>query len=153
VLSPSSTIPTIHPTTYVPRGANILRLIFHDQFPAFVQSYDSLYAKDYGKLRLQRISHVAERFESCGDYTNGIARIQCSNPACGLEYFRPFSCKGFYLCPSCTQKRTLMFAEHLEEQLLTLPHRQFVFSIPKPSASSSVTTRGCSLQFFLSSSP
>jgi len=132
VLSPSFTIPTARPTTYVPRGANILRLIFHDHFHAFADVYDSLYAQDYGKFRLERISHVAERFESCGDYTKGIARIQCCNPECRLEYFRPFSCKGFYLCPSCSQKRTLLFAEYLDEQLLfTLPHRQFVFSIPK----------------------
>ena len=132
MLSPSSTIPTAHPTTYVPRGANILHLIFPEHFPAFAQSYDSLYAKDYGRFRLDRISRVAERFETCGDYTKGIARIQCSNPECRLEYFRPFSCKGFYLCPSCSQKRTLLFAEYLDEQLLLeLPHRQFVFSIPK----------------------
>ena len=66
MLSPSFTIPTTRPTTSVPRGANILRLIFHDHFPAFAQSYDSLYAQDYGTFRLERISHVAERFESCG---------------------------------------------------------------------------------------
>ena len=48
------------------------------------------------------------------------------------DYFRPFSCKGFYLCPSCSQKRRLLFAEHLtNEVLLDLPHRQFVFTIPK----------------------
>jgi len=75
---------------------------------------------------------VVDRFESCGDYTKGIARIQCTNPECRAEFFRPFSCKGFYLCPSCSQKRTLLFAEYLDEQLLlNLPHRQFVFSIPK----------------------
>ncbi len=46
--------------------------------------------------------------------------------------FRPFSCKGFYLCPSCSQKRTLLFAEHLtNDVLLDLPHRQFVFTMPK----------------------
>ena len=73
VLSPSSTIPTEQPTTYVPRGANILRRIFHDHFPAFVQSYDSLDAQDYGKFRLERISRVAERFESCSDYTPAAA--------------------------------------------------------------------------------
>ena len=34
--------------------------------------------------------------------------------------------------PSCSQKRTLLFAEHLnEEVLLRLPHRQFVFTFPK----------------------
>jgi len=48
---------------------------------------------------------------------------------CRHECFRPFSCKGFNLCPSCSQKRTLLFAEYLDEQLLfTLPHRQFVFT-------------------------
>jgi hypothetical protein len=62
-------------------------------------------------------------------YIQGVARIQCTNPDCRLEYFRPFSCKGFYLCPSCSQKRTLLFAEYVDQQLLlTLPHRQFVFS-------------------------
>ena len=91
MLSASSTIPTAHPSTYVPRGANILRRIFHDHFPAFAQSYDSLYAQDFGKFRLQRISHVAGKLESCGDYTKGIARIQCSNPECRLEYFRKHS--------------------------------------------------------------
>ena len=71
VLSASSTIPTAHPSTYIPRGANILRRIFHDHFSAFVQSYDSLYAKDFGKFGLERISHVVDKFESCGDYTQG----------------------------------------------------------------------------------
>jgi len=41
------------------------------------------------KFRLERISRVAERFESCGDYTKGIACIQCSNPSCRFEHFRP----------------------------------------------------------------
>jgi hypothetical protein len=36
------------------------------------------------------------------------------------------------LCPSCSQKRSLLFAEYLDEQLLlALPHRQFVFTLPK----------------------
>jgi len=48
------------------------------------------------------------------------------------DYIPTFSCKGFSLCPSCSQKRTLLFAEHLtNEVLLDLPHRQFVFTMPK----------------------
>ena len=74
----------------------------------------------------------ARGFRTCGDYRLGVARIRCTNPACGHDYFRPFSCKGFYLCPSCSQKRTLLFAEHLaNEVLLDLPDRQFVFTMPK----------------------
>ena len=49
-----------------------------------------------------------------------------------MEYFRPLSCRGFHLCPSCSQRRSLLFAEYLDEQLLfALPHRQFVFTLPK----------------------
>ncbi|MEE8441552.1 MAG: transposase zinc-binding domain-containing protein [Spirochaetia bacterium] len=83
-------------------------------------------------FRLERIGDIGERFRTCGDYRLGVSRIRCTNPACGQDYFRPFSCKGFYLCPSCSQKRTLLFAEHLaNEVLLELPHRQFVFTMPK----------------------
>ncbi len=39
---------------------------------------------------------------------------------------------GFYLCPSCSQKRALLFGEYISnEVLLTLPHRHFVFTFPK----------------------
>ena len=62
----------------------------------------------------------------------GIARIQCTNPECREEFFRPFSCKGFHLCPSCSQKRTLLFAEYAaNELLLRLPHRLVTLSMPK----------------------
>ena len=48
------------------------------------------------------------------------------------ENARPFSCKVFYLCPSCSQKRTLLFGEYMNERLLlVLPHRQMVFTFPK----------------------
>ncbi len=35
-----------------------------------------------------------------------------------FSYFRPFSCKTFHLCPSCDQKRTILYAEYLAEELL-----------------------------------
>lgn len=71
-----------------------------------------------------------EQFACCADWTKGVARIRCED--CGHSYFRPFSCKVFHLCPSCDQKRTLLYAEYLSEDLLlNLPHRQFVFTIPK----------------------
>ena len=71
-----------------------------------------------------------EQFSGCADWAKGVARIRC--PDCGHSYFRPFSCKVFHLCPSCDQKRPLLYAEYLAEDLfLDLPHRQFVFTIPK----------------------
>ena len=33
---------------------------------------------------------AANRFCSCGDYLQGVARIRCTNPECGNDYFRPF---------------------------------------------------------------
>jgi len=133
VLSPSSTIPTAHSTTYVPRAANILRLIFHDHFHTFADAYDSLYAQDYGKFRLQRISRVVDRFAICGDYTKGIVRIRSHGiprhsvlkPRMPPRVFSSFFLQDFLPLP-------LLFAEYLDEQLLLmLPHRKFVFSIPK----------------------
>ena len=59
------------PHNYVPQGANTLLHIFHDHFHAFADAYDSPYAQDYGKFRLERISHMAERIESCGDDMKG----------------------------------------------------------------------------------
>jgi hypothetical protein len=48
------------------------------------------------------------------------------------ELFRPFACQGFHLCPSCSQKRTLLFAEFLSHRLLLrLPHRVLTFTVPK----------------------
>jgi hypothetical protein len=38
----------------------------------------------------------------------------------------------FSICPSCGQKRTLLPGEYLSQDLLLqLPHRQFVFTLPK----------------------
>jgi hypothetical protein len=120
------------PLAYGQHGTNILQHVFRDHFGPFVAEYDSRYAKEMGNFRLERISRVATRFLTCGDYRQGVARIRCSNPECRHEYFRPFSCKSFFLCPSCSQKRTLLFAEYLDERLLlALPHRQFVFTLPK----------------------
>jgi hypothetical protein len=117
---------------YVPRGRNELHTIFERHFAYFCEQYDEKYAATYGMYRLERIQRIGERFSTCGDYLQGVARIRCTNPECGHDYFRPFSCKGFYLCPSCSRKRTILFAEHLtNEVLLRLPHRQFVFTLPK----------------------
>ncbi len=58
------------------------------------------------------------------------ARIYCDN--CGHDYLLAFSCKARYFCPSCHQKRMLAYGEWVEENVLApVPHRQYVFSLPK----------------------
>ena len=113
-------------------GQNVLQRIFKDHFEEFKDQYNERYARIYGNFRVDRITEVVEDFLKCGDFKEGVARVKCRNPDCGHDYFVPLSCLSFYLCPSCHQKRTLLFGEQIaNEVLLKLPHRQFVFAIPK----------------------
>jgi len=53
-------------------------------------------------------------------------------PNVATIFSSPFPARASISAPSCSQKRTLLFANYLADHLLlTLPHRQFVFSIPK----------------------
>jgi hypothetical protein len=113
-------------------SGNYLVGIHTPGYTEFENIYNDVYAKDYGIYRLERIGEAVNKFKDCGDWLHGVARIKCTNRDCKHEYFRPFSCKQWYLCPSCHQKRMLLLSEHLsQEVLLRLPHRQFVFTIPK----------------------
>ena len=115
---------------YRPREPNVLQRLFRERFLAFASLYDEKYAGEYGKFRLPLIQRTAESFNLCGDWKQGIARVRC--PECEYDLFVSFSCKSFHLCPSCSQKRTLLLGEYLSSYLiLQLPHRQFVFTIPK----------------------
>ncbi|MFQ5528329.1 MAG: transposase zinc-binding domain-containing protein, partial [Thermoanaerobaculia bacterium] len=63
-------------------------------------------------------------------FDQGVARVRC--PDCRHEFLVAFSCKLRGLCPSCHQKRELLWAEWAERELLEdVPHRQVVFTIPK----------------------
>ncbi len=73
---------------------------------------------------------VLNRFIDCGDLHKGFARIYCDE--CGHDYLLAFSCKTRYFCPSCHQKRMLAYGDWVEEEvLLPVPHRQYVFTLPK----------------------
>ena len=76
----------------IARGKNQLHTIFENHFSEFCDQYDERFAQKYGRFRLRRIESVAERFGTCGDYRHGVARIRCTNPECGHDHFRPFSC-------------------------------------------------------------
>ena len=107
-------------------------MLFKKHFQSIAEQYESIYAVIYGRFRIERITEVVGKFILCGDYSQGVARIQCTNPECKYEYFRLFSCKSFYFCPSCSQKRTLLFSEYMRDHpLLSLLHRQFVFMVPR----------------------
>lgn len=90
-------------------ASNLQKILDYFKRPIKVEvqtEYDARHAQELGNFRIERIARVATRFLTCGDYRQGLARIRCSNPECRQEYFRLFSCRGFYLCPSCSQKRS-----------------------------------------------
>jgi hypothetical protein len=129
---PLAQLQTCEPAEYIQRSPNLLKAILQKHFQSFAEKFSEKYNTEYGKIRLERFTSFKDSLISCGDCTKGIARIQCSNPNCRHEFFLPFSCKKFYFCPSCSQKRSILFGEHIsDEVLLRLPHRHFVFAFPK----------------------
>lgn len=103
--------------------------LIQEQFPTFQAVYALRYQERYGYWR-PIVSRVVEAFLRCGDLQQGFARVRCAD--CGHEVFVAFSCKQRCLCPSCHEKRALGTALHVSETVCAaVPHRQFVFTIPK----------------------
>jgi len=66
----------------------------------------------------------------CGDLRCGFARLWCAT--CRKDLLLPYSCRRRCFCPSCHQKRALLFAERVDQEVLgDLPVRQYVVTIPK----------------------
>lgn len=66
----------------------------------------------------------------CGDLREGFARVRC--PDCCHEYLLSYSCKGRWFCPRCHAKKVVQFGVLLGSTILSpLPHRQYVFTLPK----------------------
>ena len=116
---------------YRPRRARespLYRLV-EDLFDTLVGVHEERFEPQYGHLR-----HVArcalERFLDCGILDHGFARVVCER--CKAEFLVAFSCKARILCPSCHAKKLEIWADWLEHELLyAVPHRQFVFTVPK----------------------
>jgi hypothetical protein len=77
-----------------------------------------------------RFGSAGQKFLKCGDLKEGFARLKCNK--CGKEIFVAFSCRQRCCCPSCHQKRALLLALHLGDDVLEqVAHRRLVFTIPK----------------------
>ncbi|MGB6000365.1 MAG: transposase zinc-binding domain-containing protein, partial [Thermoanaerobaculia bacterium] len=81
--------------------------------------YEERFEPTHGYLR-RFVEPAVYRYLDCGIFDQGVARIRC--PECRHEFLVAFSCKLRALCPSCHQKRELLW---------DVPHRQVVFTIPK----------------------
>ena len=116
---------------YKPRKPRLSPLYhsIQNHFAEFESVYEERYQKKYGVLR-DVVREVVYKYLGCGDLRRGFARIKCKG--CNHEVLLAFSCKGRYFCPSCHQKRVLMFGEWITEEIFyPPPHRQYVFTVPK----------------------
>ena len=76
------------------------------------------------------VDRVVGKFLECGDLAKGFARIGACG--CGKEHLLPFSCKCRNFCPSCHQKKVLLFGEQVRHEIVyPVPHRQYVLTVPK----------------------
>ena len=111
-----------------PQDSGYYRCV-EDNFETFIGIYDEYFSRQYGFWR-PYVEQVIYRYLDCGNLHNGFARVKCED--CGHEYLLAFSCKRRHFCPSCHQKRVVEFGEWLcMDVLKKIPHRHFVFSIPK----------------------
>jgi ribosomal protein S27E len=103
--------------------------LVREHFGEFRAVYPDRYAGKFGFWR-PVFDKAVHEFLTCGDLREGFARVRC--PDCRHEFFVAFSCKQRCICPSCQQKRTVLLGIHVAEDVcLRVPHRQFVWTIPK----------------------
>jgi len=111
-----------------PQASDLWRLMDR-HFDAFQRVYDERFQAKYGFWR-PIVERSVTAFLRCGDLHEGFARVRC--PDCQHEMFVAFSCKQRCTCPSCHQKRTLLTALHVAEEVCSpVAHRQVVLTIPK----------------------
>ena len=126
VVSCSAPLPLYQPRD--PHASDLWQLL-DQHFDTFRQVYDERYQAKYGFWR-PVINLSVAAFLKCGDLQQGFARIRC--PDCHHEMFVAFSCKQRCTCPSCHQKRALVTAIHVSQEVCApVEHRQVVLTIPK----------------------
>ena len=103
--------------------------LVRDHFDEFENVYFERYQAKYGYWRPVIRSSI-DKFFKCGDLKEGFARVRC--PDCHEEFFVAFSCRQRACCPTCDQKRALLLGHRLKDEVFVeVPHRQWVFTIPK----------------------
>jgi hypothetical protein len=109
--------------------ASPLYRLLVDHFDAFRGRYEDRFERQYGRWR-GVVNDVVARFLECGVLEAGFSRVRCDD--CRAEYVLAFSCKCRYFCPACHAKRLAIWSLWLEHELLApVPHRQFVYTVPK----------------------
>ena len=119
-------------TVYRPRRprASPLWQLVHHAWGNFVTRYETRQLRTHGPLRQDTVA-VVNQFYRCGDLAAGFTRLQC--PGCGHEKLLAFTCKTRHFCPSCHQRRVRALGDWIAHEVcFDVPHRQFVFTMPRP---------------------
>ena len=119
------------PSIYQPRRprASPLWQIVHHGWHDFLAGYEQHHRKSLGPLRTGTVATV-ESFLRCGDLAAGFTRFHC--PDCGHEKLLAFTCKRRHFCPACHQRRVRSTSSWIAACVChDVPHRQFVFTIPR----------------------
>ena len=105
----------------------LYRILYHYR-EEFEYRYEELFQQQYGFLRTE-VLKAFNAYLNCGILRHGCALACCQS--CTHSELIAFSCKKRVICPSCDAKRSHIFAEHLDNEiLLPYPHKHAVFTIP-----------------------
>jgi hypothetical protein len=110
-----------------PERADYYRII-EANYEEFEKQYPDLFEEQYGYFRTETRKAIYA-FLDCGIPENGMARIRCEK--CGHDFFVAFSCRCRIICPSCSTKRAILFAEKIREMVKPISHIYITFTIPK----------------------
>ena len=99
----------------MPKG--IIKEIFADKWDEFEKKHP---------VR-PTVSREVSKMLKCRDLSQGYSEYCC--PGCGEYKYVAFTCKSRF-CTSCGQKATEHWVEQLSKELVDVPHRHIVFTIP-----------------------
>ena len=105
--------------------ANItIKQIFQDFWPVFLQSLAyKIPPKVFGHIKTE-----VEKMINCGNYKNGFTTYACIY--CGHMKTIGFTCKSRF-CNRCGKVYTDKWVEKMTTKIFDVPHRHWVFTIPK----------------------
>ena len=90
-----------------PELSVLYRALAH-HFERFEQVYEERFESAFGFLR-KVVQKSVFRFLDCGILEQGFARLYCKE--CRRSFAVAFSCRQRCLCPSCHQKRVLIWVD------------------------------------------
>lgn len=96
----------------------IIKKIFAENWDQFEQKY----------LVRPTVSKEVLKMLKCRELSQGYSEFCC--PDCGEFKYVAFTCKSRF-CTSCGKKATEQWVEQLSKELLDVPHRHMVFTIPE----------------------